>query len=74
MVSPGVSCRGLTAIGAPGRDLYIAEEVSGGHFKIAGGKPDGKVSWQVAGVRNDGWEKAHPMVAEADNAPSAAAT
>ena len=56
----------LTAIGAPGRDLYIAEEVSGGHFKIAGGKPGGKVSWQVSGVRNDAWEKAHPMVVEAD--------
>jgi hypothetical protein len=56
----------LTPIGAPGRDLYIAEEVSGGHFKIAGGKPGGRVSWQVSGVRNDAWEKAHPMVVEAD--------
>jgi hypothetical protein len=56
----------LTSIGAPGRDLYIAEEVSGGHFKIAGGRPGGKVSWQVSGVRNDAWEKAHPMVVEAD--------
>jgi hypothetical protein len=56
----------LTAIGAPGRDLYVAEEVSGGRFKIAGGKPGGKVSWQVSGVRNDAWGKAHPMVVEAD--------
>jgi hypothetical protein len=56
----------LTPIGAPGRDLYIAEEVSAGHFKIAGGKPGSKVSWQVLGVRNDAWEKAHPMVVEAD--------
>ena len=56
----------LTPIGAPGRDLYVAEEVSGGHFKIAGGKPGGKVSWQVSGVRNDAWEKAHPMEVEAD--------
>jgi hypothetical protein len=46
--------------------VYVAEEVSGGHFKIAGGKPGGKVSWQVSGVRNDAWEKAHPMVVEAD--------
>jgi hypothetical protein len=59
----------LTPIGAPGRDLYVAEEVSGGHFKIAGGKPNGKVSWQVSGVRNDAWEKAHPMVVEADKGP-----
>jgi hypothetical protein len=56
----------LTPIGAPGRDLYVAEEISGGHFKIAGGTPAGKVSWQVTGVRNDAWEKAYPMVVEAD--------
>src|SRR5580698_3517679 len=56
----------LTPVGAPGRDLYIAEEVSGGHFKIAGGAPGGKVSWQLAGVRNDAWEKAHPLVVEED--------
>jgi TGF-beta propeptide len=56
----------LTPIGAPGRDLYVAEEVSGGHFKIAGGKPGGKVSWQVTGVRNDAWEKTHPMAVEVD--------
>jgi trimeric autotransporter adhesin len=56
----------LTPVGAPGRGLYVAEEVSGGHFKIAGGLPSGKVSWQVSGVRNDAWEKAHPMEVEAD--------
>ena len=56
----------LTPIGAPGRDLYVAEEISGGHFKIAGGKAGGKVSWQVTGVRNDAWEKTYPMVVEAD--------
>jgi hypothetical protein len=55
----------LTNIGgfAP---VYIAEEVSGGHFKIAGGKPGAKVSWQVSGVRNDAWEKAHPWAVEED--------
>jgi hypothetical protein len=41
----------LTSIGAPGPNLYIAEEISGNQFKIAGGKPDGKVSWQVTGTR-----------------------
>jgi hypothetical protein len=56
----------LTPIAAPGRDLYIAEEVSGGHFTIAGGRPGGKVSWQVSGVRNDAWEKAHPLEVEVD--------
>jgi hypothetical protein len=46
--------------------VYIAEEVSGGHFKIAGGKPGAKVSWQVSGVRNDAWVKAHPWAVEED--------
>jgi len=46
--------------------VYIAEKVSGGHFKIAGGKPGGEVSWQVSGVRNDAWVKAHPWVVEED--------
>ncbi len=55
----------LTNIGAFA-PVYIAEEVSGGRFKIAGGKPGAKVSWQVTGVRNDAWEKAYPMVVEAD--------
>jgi hypothetical protein len=56
----------LTPIGAPGRDLYVAQEVSGAYFKIAGGKPGSKVSWQVSGVRNDAWEKPHPMEVEVD--------
>ena len=29
----------LTAIGAPGPGLYIAQEVAGDRFKIEGGKP-----------------------------------
>jgi len=40
----------LTAIGAPGPSLYIAEEISGNRFKIAGGSPGLEVSWQVTGV------------------------
>src|SRR3989442_671154 len=40
----------LTAIGAPGPSLYIAEEVHNGGFKIAGGQPGSKVSWRLSGV------------------------
>src|SRR4051812_19035516 len=36
----------LTAIGAPGPNLYIAGEIADNHFKIAGGSPNSKVSWQ----------------------------
>lgn len=43
----------LTAIGAPGPNLYIAQEISKGHFTIAGGKAGMKVSWQVTGIRHD---------------------
>jgi len=43
----------LTAIGAPGASLYVAEEVRNGRFKIAGGRPGAKVSWQVSTVGLD---------------------
>jgi hypothetical protein len=75
----------LTAIGAPGPNLYIAEEISdvvtdysnnsssGGNknrnisrFKIAGGTSNIKVSWQVTGIRQDPYAKAHPIQVEAD--------
>jgi trimeric autotransporter adhesin len=56
----------LTAIGAPGPNLYVAEEISGNHFKIAGGKPGAKVSWQVTGIRQDAYAKAHRINVEED--------
>lgn len=54
----------LTAVGAPGPDLYIAKEVENGSFTIAGGRPGSKVSWQVTAKRNDAYMKAHPFRAE----------
>src|SRR5580704_317005 len=56
----------LTPIGAPGPNLYVAEEISGNRFKIAGGKPGAKVSWQVTGVRQDAYAKAHRIPVEED--------
>ncbi|HWN99858.1 MAG TPA: hypothetical protein VNS63_11370, partial [Blastocatellia bacterium] len=56
----------LTPIGAPGPNLYIAEEVSGNRFKIAGGAAGMKVSWQVTGVRQDAYIRAHPMKVEVE--------
>ncbi len=52
-------CYQLTSIGAPGPNLYIAEEIKGNHFKISGGAPGAKVSWQVTGTRQDAWANAH---------------
>jgi hypothetical protein len=56
----------LTAIGAPGPNLYVAQEISGNRFKIAGAKPAAKVSWQVKGVRQDAYAKAHRIKVEED--------
>jgi hypothetical protein len=55
----------LTCIGgyAP---VYIAEEVTGNQFKIAGGTPDLKVSWQVTAIRDDPYLRDHPVQAEVD--------
>jgi hypothetical protein len=71
----------LTAIGAPGPNLYIAEEISeatttkysnsssnnnNSRFKIAGGASGMKVSWQVTGIRKDPWANAHRIEVEED--------
>ncbi len=56
----------LTAIGAPQPELYIAEEIHGNRFKIAGGKPAAKVSWQVTGIRHDAYANAHRIRVEED--------
>ena len=54
----------LTAIGLPGPDLFISQEISNNRFKIAGGKPSMKVSWQVTGIRQDAFAKAHRIPEE----------
>jgi hypothetical protein len=56
----------LTAIGAPGPNLYIAQKIWGNRFKIAGGTPGMEVSWQVTGIRNDPYLKAHPAQVEVE--------
>jgi hypothetical protein len=65
----------LTAIGAPGPNLYIAEKISdkttsnknnNSHFKIAGGTSGMEVSWQVTGIRKDHWANAHRIRVEED--------
>jgi len=58
----------LTPIGAPGPNLYIAEEVANNRFKIAGGKPGSKVSWQVTGIRQDAFANANRIPVEVEKA------
>lgn len=50
--------------------VYIDEEISDHHFKIAGGKPGMKVSWQVTGVRHDPYANAHRIPIEQDKTPA----
>jgi hypothetical protein len=56
----------LTAISAPGPNLYIAQKIAKNHFKIAGGTAGMEVSWQVTGVRHDAYATAHPLHVEDD--------
>lgn len=56
----------LTAMGAPGPNLYVASEVSGGRFKIGGGTPAGRTSWQITGIRQDAWANANRIPVEHD--------
>ena len=53
----------LTCIGgfAP---VYIADEMANNQFKVGGGKPGMKVSWQVTGTRQDAWANAHRIPVE----------
>jgi hypothetical protein len=59
----------LTPIGAPGPNLYIAEEVKDNSFKIAGGTPGMRVSWQVTGIRHDPWAETNRIPVEEDKPP-----
>jgi hypothetical protein len=58
----------LTCIGgfAP---VYIADEIGENQFKIAGGKPGLKVSWQVTGIRQDPYAEQHRIPVEEDKSP-----
>jgi hypothetical protein len=58
----------LTPVGgyAP---LYISQAVTQNQFKIAGGIPGLKVSWQVTGIRQDPYAEQNRIVVEQDKSP-----
>jgi len=56
----------LTAVGAPGPNLYISKKVENNHFSISGGTPGMEVSWQVTGIRQDPYANAHRIPVEQD--------
>jgi hypothetical protein len=55
----------LTCVGghAP---VYIAKEISGNRFQVAGGTSGLKVCWQVTGIRQDAYANAHRLPVEVD--------
>lgn len=55
----------LTCIGgfAP---VYIADEIQNGGFRIAGGQPGIKISWQVTGIRKDAWAEKNRIEVEVE--------
>jgi len=59
----------LTVIGQFAHAI-VASEVNNNAFAIRTDKPNVKVSWQVTGIRQDAWAKAHriPVEAEKDKA------
>ena len=58
----------LTPIGrhAP---IFVADEISENRFRIAGGRPGMKVSWQVTGIRKDPFANAHRIIPEVEKEP-----
>lgn len=58
----------LTPIGGAAPSLHVAEEIQANRFRIAGGEPGLKVSWQVTGIRDDASARANPMRVEVDKA------
>jgi hypothetical protein len=59
----------LTAVGTPGPNLYIAKEVSGNRFRIAGGRAKARVSWQATGICQDAYANANRIPVEEQKAP-----
>ena len=56
----------FSALGRAMPNLYIKSEVKDNKFTIAGGKPRGKISWQVTGIRHDPYILANPIIVEVE--------
>ena len=56
----------LTAIGAAGPNLHVAEKITDNRFKIGGGDPGMEVCWQVTGIRKDRVAEANRTSVEED--------
>ena len=59
----------LTSVGSRQPGIFVDQEVANNEFVISGGKPYGKVSWQVTGIRKDAFANAHRVVPEVAKEP-----
>jgi hypothetical protein len=57
----------LTVVGQFAQAI-VASEINNNSFTIQTDKPNVKVSWQVTGIRQDAWAKAHRIPVEVDKA------
>ncbi len=55
----------LTSIGSH-RPLFIKTEIENNKFIIGGGVLNGKISWQVTGIRKDNFANANRIIPEVD--------
>lgn len=51
-------------------NLQIAVEIHDPRFLIAGGRPGGRVSWLVTGLRRDPYAEAHRIPTEVEKPPA----
>ena len=66
-----------TAIGEPMPDLHLSVEIRRRYlglygepvFTISGGAPNGRISWQVTGIRHDPYIEARPIIPEVEKGP-----
>jgi len=54
----------LTVLGGRFAQAVVSSEIHDRQFTISTNATQVKVSWQVTGVRQDAWAKAHPLIAE----------
>lgn len=50
--------------------VFISQEIKNNVFRISGGRPGVKVSWQVTGVRHDAYANAHRINVEQEKSSS----
>jgi hypothetical protein len=54
----------LKPIGQPMPELHVKDGIINGRLTVGGGKPGGRVSWQVTGTRKDPYITANPIIPE----------